>query len=67
MCNVRNRFQIVDDGASSLGTPTPAASTSLNTPEKAGSSINFANANANASANDDSDDEFGNAKRPVHR
>ncbi|XP_017064276.1 myogenesis-regulating glycosidase isoform X1 [Drosophila eugracilis] len=59
---------IVDDATSSLGTlgtpSTPgitAPTTSANMPDKA---INFANA---SSANDDSDDEFGNAKRPVHR
>ncbi|KAH8367877.1 hypothetical protein KR084_003849 [Drosophila pseudotakahashii] len=61
---------IADDAASSLGTPgTPgitAPTTSANTPDKAvsGTAINFANA---SSANDDSDDEFGNARRPVHR
>ncbi|EDW53039.1 GM12624 [Drosophila sechellia] len=54
---------IADDATSSLGTPatpdtpgTTAPTTSANTPDKA---INF--------ANDDSDDEFGNARRPVHR
>nr|XP_016941944.2 myogenesis-regulating glycosidase isoform X1 [Drosophila suzukii] len=61
---------IADDAASSLGTPgTPgvtAPTTSANTPDKAvsGTAINFANA---GSANDDSDDEFGNARKPVHR
>ncbi|XP_039500111.1 myogenesis-regulating glycosidase isoform X1 [Drosophila santomea] len=57
---------IADDATSSLGTPatpdtpgitgTTTTTTSANTPDKA---INF--------ANDDSDDEFGNARRPVHR
>ncbi|XP_017064277.1 myogenesis-regulating glycosidase isoform X2 [Drosophila eugracilis] len=63
-----NKDKIVDDATSSLGTlgtpSTPgitAPTTSANMPDKA---INFANA---SSANDDSDDEFGNAKRPVHR
>ncbi|XP_016941944.3 myogenesis-regulating glycosidase isoform X1 [Drosophila suzukii] len=58
---------IADDAASSLGTPgVTAPTTSANTPDKAvsGTAINFANA---GSANDDSDDEFGNARKPVHR
>ncbi|XP_037726253.1 myogenesis-regulating glycosidase isoform X1 [Drosophila subpulchrella] len=58
---------IADDTASSLGTPgVTAPTTSANTPDKAvsGTAINFANA---SSANDDSEDEFGNARRPVHR
>ncbi|KAI8036043.1 myogenesis-regulating glycosidase isoform X1 [Drosophila gunungcola] len=63
---------IADDGTP--GTPTTpvtpgitAPTTSANTPDTdklvSGTAINFANANAN----DDSDDEFGNARRPVHR
>nr|XP_036675842.1 myogenesis-regulating glycosidase isoform X2 [Drosophila suzukii] len=65
-----DKDKIADDAASSLGTPgTPgvtAPTTSANTPDKAvsGTAINFANA---GSANDDSDDEFGNARKPVHR
>ncbi|XP_039500112.1 myogenesis-regulating glycosidase isoform X2 [Drosophila santomea] len=61
-----DKDKIADDATSSLGTPatpdtpgitgTTTTTTSANTPDKA---INF--------ANDDSDDEFGNARRPVHR
>ncbi|XP_037726254.1 myogenesis-regulating glycosidase isoform X2 [Drosophila subpulchrella] len=62
-----DKDKIADDTASSLGTPgVTAPTTSANTPDKAvsGTAINFANA---SSANDDSEDEFGNARRPVHR
>ncbi|XP_017133254.1 myogenesis-regulating glycosidase isoform X2 [Drosophila elegans] len=64
---------IADDGTPGTpGTPTTpvtpgitAPTTSANTPDTdkvvSGTAINFAN------ANDDSDDEFGNARRPVHR
>ncbi|XP_043660629.1 myogenesis-regulating glycosidase isoform X2 [Drosophila teissieri] len=62
-----DKDKIADDATSSLGTPatpvtpdtpgiTAPTTTSANAADKA---INF--------ANDDSDDEFGNARRPVHR
>ncbi|XP_017054654.1 myogenesis-regulating glycosidase isoform X2 [Drosophila ficusphila] len=68
--------KIADDATSSQSTPgapgtpvtpgtsdTPAPTTSANTPEEVVSraAINF------VSANDDSDDEFGGGRRPVHR
>ncbi|XP_030378156.1 myogenesis-regulating glycosidase isoform X2 [Scaptodrosophila lebanonensis] len=52
---------MVDDGASSnVSTPVVV----VNTPDKGVTTINFGNTDDN---NDDSDDEFGNAKKPVYR